>query len=208
MKVFKIILICLLLTACSQANPMLDESMMRSRIVRIESIAPIGNEGKWVILSRHQILTSRHVVERCARWRVMSQSWSSRLPCRVLTNGQKYLIQEIYFPDPARDTALLAVDIEKEYSQIPEVSENELVVWEPVLIFTQTGRIQGRILGLSQNYLWYGTMLSGKLLSWTVVTDIIVDHGESGTPIWTFSGELIGIMSAVNQVEGKSYGVR
>ncbi len=107
-----------------------------------------------------------------------------------------------------KDMSMLEVDLEKEYTSIPEAYERGLVVWEWVLILTETGRVQGRILGLSQDYLGYDATLSGKLLSWTIVTDIIIDHGESGTPLWTLSGELIGIMSAVNQVEGKSYGVR
>ncbi len=107
-----------------------------------------------------------------------------------------------------KDTSILEVDLGNDYAPIPEVSEGELTVWEPVLILTETGRVQGHILGLSQDYLGYDATLSGKLLSWTVVTDIIVDHGESGTPIWTLSGKLIGVMSAVDTLGKRSYGVR
>ncbi len=208
MHILKFIPMLLIIASCSHDRGPLSEQTLRSRIVDIESTQPYGSAGKWVILSTGHILTSRHVVERCARWWDMSLSWSTGFLCRVLLNGQKYPIHEIHFPDPSRDIALLEADLEQYYPLIPELSELELTAWESVFILTATGRISGSIIGLAQDYIGYDATLSWRTLSGTVVTDIVVDRGESGTPIWTTAGEFIGVMSAVDRVGKRSYGVR
>lgn len=61
------------------------------------------------------------------------------------------------------------------------------------------------MLGIDISYIAYDGSLSGTLLSGGIMTDMILSPGESGTPIWTASGELIGVMSAVDNAGKRSY---
>lgn len=55
------------------------------------------------------------------------------------------------------------------------------------------------------SYIWIGNAYSGEILSKWIEIGISFEKGESGLPVWTSSGELIWVVSATNQVSGKSY---
>ncbi len=195
-----------LMTSCSQQ---IIQSDPRSRIVHIGSQSMAWVHGKWVILRSWLVLTSRHVVEKCTNWVQKNESWIySAHWCFILfPDTKKSSIESIEFPDSSRDMARVSY-LSAWTSSFSEISPKwiwQLTLGENIRVYTQTDIIEGKILEFDSSYIGYDSTLSGKLLSWSVVTDIILPPGESGMPIWTRSGELIGVVSAVDTVGKRSY---
>lgn len=201
MKYSLIIFICILLTSC--ATEWVTDETLRSRIVDIEW--RWGEMSRWVILESWRIMTVRHGVDAC----IEEVSWAGTYPslgCTIIHWGQRYPITTITLPDMSRDIALLEYTSGENYPSLRQSSE--LSIWQGLYILTSTGRLSGQIISLTPSYIAYDTHLSGSLLSGSITTDIVVERGESGTPIWTLSGELIWVVSAVDLVGKRSYGVR
>ena len=196
------------LVSCSQAN--LSDAELRMRIVEIHSTGRGGVHGRWVILSPGVILTSRHVVEDC---RDPSYSWTWETPsrgCSVSIEWWQQSISTLVFPDTRRDIATLSYiregNLKKSwYDALPLVSSWSLIIGQEIYTLTTTGRIMGKILALAPSYIGYDVSLSWRLLSWSIMSDIVLGPGESGTPVWTWSGMLIGVMSAVDPIGKRSY---
>jgi S1-C subfamily serine protease len=201
MKYSLIIFICILLTSC--AIEWVTDETLRSRIVDIEW--RWGEMSRWVILETGRVMTVRHGVDAC----IEEVSWAGTYPslwCAIIHWGQRYPITTITLPDMRRDIALLEYTSGESYTSLRQSSE--LSLRQEIYILTSTGKFSGQIISLTPSYIAYDTHLSGSLLSWAIMTDIVVERGESGTPIWTLSGELIWVVSAVDIVGKRSYGVR
>ena len=52
-------------------------------------------------------------------------------------------------------------------------------------------RIEGHVTRVDATYMAYDRSLSGTLFTGAIETDIVLLPGESGTPVWSFSGGLI-----------------
>lgn len=79
------------------------------------------------------------------------------------------------------------------------------------LFRSQSGRLMrhdGVITALDQSYYAYDENFSGRVYTGAIAIDILLEKGESGTPVWTSSWELLGIISASNQTTSTSYVVR
>ncbi len=205
-SILPIIFLCLL-TACTQDR--LTDEDIRARIVDIGSTSMGWVHGKWVILSSWVILTSRHVVEKCTSSMQKNASWIySANWCAILfPDGRKVDIETIEFPGSSKDivrVSYLSVWASW-FSEISPKQKKWLTLGENIRAYTATGIIEGKILELDSSYIAYDTSLTWRLLSWSIVTDIILSPGESGMPIWTHSGELIWVMSAVDTVGKRSY---
>ncbi len=66
-------------------------------------------------------------------------------------------------------------------------------------------RIDGKILSENASYIGYDVTLSGRVFTWALETDIVLLPWESGTPLWTSRGELLGVMSAVDNDLRRGY---
>lgn len=201
MKYSLIIFICILLTSC--AIEWVTDETLRSRIVDIEW--RWGEMSRWVILESWRIMTVRHGVDAC----IEDISWAgtySSLGCTIIHWGQRYPITTITLSDMSRDITILEYVSEERYPSLRQSSEPSL--GQEIHILTSTGKFSGKIISLIPSYIAYDTHLSWSLLSGALATDIIVERGESGTPIWTLSGELVWVVSAVDTLGKMSYGVR
>jgi hypothetical protein len=69
-------------------------------------------------------------------------------------------------------------------------------------------RREGHIISLSGSYIWYDGSLSWSLFAGAIETDIVLEKWESGTPVWTLSWDLIGVMSASDERGKRGWVVR
>ena len=201
-----------LMASCAMVSPPTQESMM-ARIVDIETMSPHGSSGHGVILRSGEVLTSLHIVRTCLRSRV--SLWIATYHsvwCSIIENGRKNIIQSITVPNRDRDLAYLSYSWTQDTNSIDPMSLQNITIWQPIsALLNRSGawqRIDGHILELNVSYRAYDGDLEGKIFTGALVTDILLELGESGTPIWTHSWELIGVMSAVDRGGKRSYIVR
>lgn len=202
MKYFFLCLLSIVIVSCT-SQP-IDDATRRSRIVDI--VSPYS-ESRWVILETGKVLTVRHGIDDCLRYPIRSDTYHSEW-CSLRIDGVRYPISTITLPDQTRDIALIRYAGWQEYTPVRLTTDDEMHLWQSVYLFTSTGKITGQILSLAPSYIAYDSHLSWSLLSGSLMMDIIVERGESGTPIWTLSGELLWVMSAVDIAGKRSYGVR
>ncbi len=189
------------------------EESLTSRIINIETTAPNGSSGRGVILRSGEVLTSLHVVNSCIRWQLIS--WENPYTsewCFILEHREKRIIQTISLTNRDTDVAYLLYSWSHDAAQKPLILQENPQIWEQVFaLVSRSGSWQkreGHIRELNTSYQAYTDHLSGAILSWALVTDIVLERGESGTPLWTASWELIGVVSAVDTTGKKSYIVR
>ena len=48
-------------------------------------------------------------------------------------------------------------------------------------------RKEGKIIALDRAYIGYDTLLSGTLFTGAIETDLVLEKGESGLPLWSLS---------------------
>ncbi len=195
-RISPIILVFLLLSGCSSIQT-LSEEQIRARTVDIMSSQVGWVHGKWVILETGKVLTSRHVVENCSSG------------CFIEIQKQKYPIVLLDFPDENKDVAYVSFSGYLDLEKISPVDQKNLPLWSMLVSYRFSSsswqRLEGKILWIDTPYIGYDMSLSGVILSGAVVTNIVLSPGESGTPIWTLSGELVGVMSAVDREGKRSY---
>ena len=182
-----------ILSSCSSSN----SYTPRDTLVEIrESDGHIV--GRWVLLSGDTLTTSAHVLRDCKKSQCIyvSQKYGNLTP-----SGQVYTYAD-------RDR----VDIRLTPLLTPTILWSDPQIDEPVYaLVSRSGswqRIDGKILGIDASYTWYDDALSGTTFTGATSTDIVLEKWESGTPIWTLSWELIGVMSAVDIAEKRGYVVR
>lgn len=189
-----LLLVCIL-SWCSSGSYLSDREI-RERTVEITSSKIAWVHGKWVILENGKVLTSGHVVRHCSSG------------CFIESQNQKYPIGSIMFPDMAKDIAYVYFSGYSDFSRINILNREEIMTGQSIIAYASWKKMEGKVLGINIPYIAYDNSLSWILLSWSIMTDIILSPGESGTPIWTLSGELIGVMSAVDNEGKKSYVVQ
>ena len=198
-NVFLSIFLVCILSWCNSGN-FLSEREIINRTVDISSSRIAGVHGKWVILENGKILTSRHVVKDCASG------------CFIESQNQKYPIESIEFPDTTKDIAYVYFSGSSDFSSLDLLDSEEFSPGQSIESYIYSSgswqKIDGKILSIDIPYVAYDNSLSGTLLSGGIMTDMILSPGESGTPIWTASGELIGVMSAVDNAGKRSYVVQ
>lgn len=209
-SLFFLILLAVLLTGCF---PLESQQSLITRIVDIETIAPNGSSGHGVILRSGEVLTSLHVVRTClgSGERVWIDRYAS-LWCSLIENGEKKSISAITIPNTDRDSAYLSYSWAQDRSSGDLVLGQDLDIWQWVYaLVNRSGRwirLDGHILDLHVSYQAYSSDLEGHIFTGATLSDILLESGESGTPIWTLSWELIGVVSAVDRGGKKSYIVR
>ena len=201
-----------LMASCSMVSPLSQDSMI-VRIVDIETTAPNGSSGHGVILRSGEVLTSLHIVRTCLRSQVSSWAVTYKSAwCSIIENGRKNIIQSITVPNNDQDVAYLSYSWTQDMNSITLISLQDITIWQPIsALLNRSGawqRIDGHILELNVAYRAYDGDLEGKIFTGALVTNILLELGESGTPIWTHSWELIGVVSAVDRGGKRSYIVR
>ena len=201
MKFFLSFTLLIFLTACTRT--VLTETEMIDRIVTLRNTS--GEVSRWVIISPDRVLVTRHGVMKCLDTEISPRKYSSKW-CALKSWDKKDLtIRSIMLWDLVSDRAIVEINPRKVISSLPLSDPS---IGQSVMILTWSGKVSGKILALDPSYIAYDGSLSGSVLSGSFVTDILLEPGESGSPVWTLSGELIGIVSAVDRVNGRSYGVR
>ncbi len=159
--------------------------------------------GKWVQVDPSHILTAKHIVE------------SSPIdPCTYIQRGDQTFPSQSLEKYPHSDKALMTLpEIEKKSLSISIFPESKIT--KDLSVFALVSRsgswqkIEWKITNTSESYIGYDpTLRLSQIYTGALETDILLEPGESGTPIWTLSWELLGIMSAVDREKGRSYIVR
>ncbi len=201
MKIFPIsfsLSIVFLFSSCAHENSSILELHPEERIVNI-SLWDGYSIGKGVFIDTNTLLTAGHVVSKNQEY-MISKEWGKSSNERKI---QKILVST--GADMAR--ILLEKSSQEEISSIKRTSVSEINTPIYALVF-QSGswmRIDGKILSENASYIGYDVTLSGRVFTWALETDIVLLPWESGTPVWTLSGELLGVMSAVNKEEKKGW---
>ena len=159
--------------------------------------------GKWVQIDPTHILTAKHIVE------------SSPIdPCTYIQLRDQIFPSQTLEKYPHTDTVLMTLpEIDKKGVSISLFPESKITKDLPVFaLVSRSGswqKIEWKITNTSQSYIGYdGALRLSQLYTGAIETDILLEPGESGTPIWTLSSDLIGIMSAVDREKGRSYVVK
>lgn len=198
-NVFLSIFLLCILSWCNSGNSISEREII-NRTVDITSSQIAGVHGKWVILENGKILTSRHVVKNCGSG------------CSLEIQWQKYPIGSIDFPDARKDIAYVSFSGSSDFSTLSLLNGEKISTGQSIVSYLSLSgswqKVDGKILGIDTPYIAYDNSLSWTLLSGSILTDIILSPGESGTPIWTASWELVGVMSAVDNVGKRSYVVQ
>ncbi|MBP6981755.1 trypsin-like peptidase domain-containing protein, partial [Candidatus Gracilibacteria bacterium] len=159
--------------------------------------------GKGVQVDPSHILTAKHIVE------------SSPIdPCTYIQRGDQTFPSQSLEKYPHSDKALMTLpEIEKKSLSISIFPESKIT--KDLSVFALVSRsgswqkIEGKITNTSESYIGYDpTLRLSQIYTGALETDILLEAGESGTPIWTLSSELIGIMSAVDREKGRSYVIK
>ncbi len=204
MKIFLFILllssVCLMISSCQS-------DISRAEISPADRIAEIYLESgykvwEWVLYTHDTILTAWHVVAKNQKYYVMREWDDSR---------EKMQIKNITL---SLDSDIAHVLVEKPLDiswELPPL-DTSYILGTPIYALVSRSwsliRVEGNILSLDANYIGYDVSLSGRVFTGALETDIVLETGESGTPIWTFSGWLIGVMSAVDRGGKRGYVVR
>jgi hypothetical protein len=143
--------------------------------------------GMWVRVSSDQILTSAHVVRDD---RLVYEIWG-------MFTGYPSVRYEVSSRDTAGDRATLSqVQDVKIQTQNPRLQRVQK--WDP--IYTEVSRsgsivrIVGRVVDPSGSILGYDTLWRVVTLSGIVLTDIDLQPGDSGAPIYTTLWDLIDVV--------------
>ena len=159
--------------------------------------------GKWVQVDPSHILTAKHIVE------------SSLIdPCSYIQRRDQVFSSQILEKYPHSDKTLMTLpEIEKKSLSISIFPESKITKYLPVFaLVSRSGswqKIEWKITNTSQSYIGYdSTLRLSQVYIGAIETDILLEPGESGTPIWTLSSELLGIMSAVEREKGRSYVIK
>lgn len=204
-SLFFIIFTIAFLSACQ-----IQEQAISPHDRQVTILTTHGSMGRWVILSEDTFLTARHLISECISPNASSWSFSVLAwRCHIDRKGNIYPITTITLPSDHSDGAYGTYSGgDQHIASLQLVPESSLTPWSPITIYSGSYRRMWKILARDISYIAYDTYLSGSLLSGAIITDILVDRWESGTPIWTLSGELIWVVSAVDIVGKRSYGVR
>jgi len=167
---------------------------IRPSVISVETST--GSGSGWIIDSKGLIITNEHVVAGASDVGV------------VLADGRYFDVIEIY-ADEVSDIAVLIV----EASDLPVAAigkSSELRVGQPV---AAVGNALG--LGISMKGGWVSqlnvsTVVSGKALYGLIETDAAMNPGNSGGPLISLAGEVVGITNAKLvdiTIEGVGYAI-
>lgn len=152
--------------------------------------------GKWVLLNSEKLMTATHIFREC-----------ENIQCRYISKSWTLLHPKDQIPDIQGDRTFLSIE-----SLLPSwfaVEYSDPIVSMPIYtLVSRSGswyRIDGKIKTIDQKYIAYDSILSGTVFTWGIETDIILEKGESGTPIWSLSWWLIWVMSAVDRAGRRSW---
>ncbi len=182
--------VVLLLSSCIHENTSL-ESQPEDRILNI-SLRDGYSIGKWVYTDSDTILTVGHVVSKNQKYRI-SKEWGKSVNERI--------IKDIIVSTGSDIARILLEKFPQENIspiQYSSVSDIDTLIYALVFRSGSWIRIDGKLLSKDTSYIGYDTILSGKVFTGALETDIVLLPWESGTPIWTLLGELLWVMSAVN----------
>ncbi len=194
MKYLFLSIFFVLLSGCGETS----FHTIEDRIISISDTLgyPIG---RWVLVNDEVLMTATHVFYECrktaCRYTLMSRALSVHTDSPLDIQGDRVLLS-IQSLDESR--YLLRYE-----TPLPDMSIHALV--------SRSGswsRIDGKILAIDQKYMAYDRVLSGRVFTWGIETDIVLEKGESGSPIWSNSGWLIGVMSAVDREGRRGWVVR
>lgn len=186
MKLFLLITVIFLLTGCqARENTVLPSA----RIVPFV----IGNTilGYGVRIDSWNILTATHVVEDCRKWNC-TFSWETLSGTYTNSRADASIIGKI---QPT-------LDFKKQ-----SVQKDDQVY---LLRFLSGGvrRFDTMITAVDVAYIGFDRSMSWVYSTGWIEIGLSLEKGESGLPVWSLSGELIGVVSATNTVAGKSYVVQ
>ncbi len=145
------------------------------------------------------LMTVTHVLRECQKVR-----------CRYTSSVWDRLLLDDHILDIHGDKVTLPLSLGS-WLVAPIYYEIPLVGMSVYALVSRSGswsRIDGKIVSVESEYIAYDTSLSGTLFTWAIMTDILLEKWESGTPIWSLSGWLIGVMSAVDREGKKGWVVR
>lgn len=179
----------LLLSSCAWDNGISQEYRMVD-IVNQENVTI----GKWVFIDDYTILTNTHIISHLAGQKV--HLWNRQY--RNIESLHLFPwkdITELHMKDQMSLIGPLSFDT---------VKKNDLLY---ALVERSGGviRLEGKVTATDVRYLGYDSSLSGKVFTWAIESNIVLSPWESGTPIWKNSWEIVGIVSAVDSVNKKSY---
>ena len=237
MKIFPIsfsLSIVFLISSCAHENTSILEIHPEERIVNI-SLGDGYSIGKWVYIDMNTILTAGHVVSKNQKYRILKE-WEKTSDERKIkgilvstgTDIARILLEKDasvmskYAPLSKRseewkyswgETSCPTIQTKQDFScRRNDGKHSSFETNTPIyaLVFRSGSwmRIDGEILSEDASYIGYDTTLSGRVFTWALETDIVLLPWESGTPLWTSSGELLGVMSAVNKEEKKGWVVQ
>ncbi len=181
-------------SGCTSSSPDLREERMIS--ISDSRGNPIG---KGVLVQSDKIMTATHIYHDC-----------QKTNCRYSLSSWSLSILEDILPEIQGDRILLSV-----VSSLPSpylLEYEEAIPMSPVYALVSRSwlwsRLDGKILAIDKKYFAYDSILSGAVFTWGIETDIVLEKGESGTPIWSLSGWLIWVMSAIDREGKRSWIVR
>ncbi len=152
------------------------------------------------VMTESGIMTARHVHMQCVK----------TPPCRYYRVSDRSEVMPSGKDDISwqRDITSIGVlwwesIVRREQDLSVGMAVYALVLWDGIW-----KRQEGKIISLSGSYVGYDTTLSGTTFTWAIEIDIVLEPWASGTPIWTLSGWLIGIMSASDDIGKRGYIVR
>lgn len=149
-----------------------------------------------VAVGAQRLLTPAHVIQGCG------------VSCRyLLLEGMREI--EIGTIEPLWGDRVALSTTTSVMPYIRVIASEWLSIDTPVYILVSRSgswqRIEGRITARDVSYVWYTSTLSGGVSTGAIETDIVLEAGESGTPIWTHDDTLVGVMSAVDRERGRGY---
>ena len=158
--------------------------------------------GKGIQIDPTHIFTSKHIIES----RTLSDL------CNIIKiNWERSKIISIE-KNPISDSAILEISKQNpnQFQSIRYPSQSKIIKDLPVFFMVSRAgswvKISGKITNVSTSYLGYDSSLKqDKTYTWAVETDILLDPWESGSPVWTLSGELLWVVSAVYEEGKRSY---
>jgi S1-C subfamily serine protease len=87
----------------------------------------------------------------------------------------------------------------------PDLTRGEVVhLWKDISE-NDPIHLTGSILSIDRTYIAYDANLVPYILSGAIEVDIEAKRGESGTPIWSEAGELIGLINATDTHTKRSF---
>lgn len=191
---FKIFLFQIALLFCGlqiSAQDLLPELVKRIKpsAVAIETFDGNGkniSRGSGFFISKNQIITNRHVIEK-----------SSRVEVHLL-NGKKYTASGVVAIDGEGDLAVLQVEVPAESAfpliitpEIPQEGESILVIGNP---YGLEGSVSNGIVSAVREFPGYG-----KIIQITAP----ISPGSSGSPVVNMRGQVIGV-ATLQAAEGQS----